>query len=73
MTVKEFYKLLEKHDWFYFMSDDHSVYKKGAKEAEELFALAKNNDYFRKLYDGYCEWADSFINGGKVEKPKEPK
>ena len=30
---------LQKHDWFYSYSDDYSVYKKGEKEAAEIYAM----------------------------------
>ena len=28
--------MLDKHDWLYIFSDDHRVYKRGARSAEEI-------------------------------------
>ncbi len=40
MTLLELYNELERHDWFHMMSDDHSVWKRGAADASRLVAIA---------------------------------
>ena len=40
MTLHEYKKLLDKHDWYTFYSDDWKVRKQGEKEEEELLEMA---------------------------------
>jgi len=47
--LKKFRQLLSKYDWWYSYSDDHSVYKKGEKQSQEISnlfqKLLKTSDY----------------------------
>ena len=49
--VKVEYALrLEVHDWYYMMSDDPGVYKKGHAERQRLEKQAYQSDDLKKLY-----------------------
>jgi hypothetical protein len=53
MTKKEFFYLLERHDWTYDFSDDGRVWKKGKDNETKLLKLAKDNQEFMKLILDY--------------------
>lgn len=57
MTIEEFYKLLETHDWSYQYSDDHSVWRRGRQRGEQLLRLAETNDTFKQLWEDFRAWA----------------
>jgi hypothetical protein len=40
MTLVELYDQLDRHDWFHQMSDDKSVWKRGAAESARLVTEA---------------------------------
>ena len=52
-------ELLQTHDWYYNMSDDHKYYLQGRKQYNEIWRLMgelKDNGYFTEaenLYDKY--------------------
>lgn len=49
MTLEEYRKVLEYHDWSYEYSDDGAAYRRGAANLARLVAIAKGNgeDYRR--------------------------
>ncbi len=53
MTNEQFFKLLQKHDWTYMMSDDHRAYTKGQNESRVLQAAYQENDFFMKMFRDY--------------------
>lgn len=36
MSEEDYIKRLQAHDWYYFMSDDHSAYKAGRDNLERM-------------------------------------
>tara|TARA_R100000315_G_C5193232_1_gene112858 strand:- start:165 stop:374 length:210 start_codon:yes stop_codon:yes gene_type:complete len=52
-------ELLQTHDWYYNMSDDHRYYLQGRRQYNEIWRLMdelKDNGYFTEaenLYDKY--------------------
>lgn len=54
LSLEEFEDNLKRHDWFYYMSDDHSVWQRGERDASRLMTLARlaTSDY-RKLFNKY--------------------
>jgi hypothetical protein len=63
--------MLEKHDWFYMMSDDNEKYNKYKIEHENIKALARSlGQEGMELYDEYSKKA--FPNSEPLEK-NEPK
>jgi hypothetical protein len=66
-TLKEFDTRLGYHDWYYPMSDDHSVYCHGRDNATELEYVAKTSPEHRDLMTAWTKFhftGDSF----KTEK-----
>jgi hypothetical protein len=52
MTLKEFYKLLSSHDWYFEYSDDMSVQRKGEESLRNIRDSIKTNEQ-QALYDGF--------------------
>jgi len=40
ITLAEFYDQLDRHDWYYAMSDDHRCWQRGEAERKRLDELA---------------------------------
>lgn len=50
-TLEEYKNALNKHDWFYFMSDDPRVYESGSFNHNKLVRLAGLNKEYEKQYN----------------------
>jgi len=68
-TLAEFYDALERHDWWYCMSDDHSVYNRGAVAEGKLKVIAKKSPEHQTLFDDM----QAFHTGKTKVKPEIPK
>lgn len=66
MSIEEYYKKLEQHDWFYNYSDDHRVWLRGVEQRKELQALCQENDVLTKMYGQYAVYMD---NPRELRKP----
>lgn len=51
MNLKEYKKRLDKHDWYYMMSDDHRIYEAGSAEEKELRKLAEARKTYKRAFD----------------------
>jgi hypothetical protein len=69
MTLTEFYAELERHDWYYHFSDDHSVWCAGEAESAKMRSIAEQSPAHKELYDQFC--AHRF-SGESFGKPKAP-
>ena len=69
MKPKEFYELLERHDWWYEQSDDGAVYRKGRNERHRLQAIVQENDTLAGLYKRYTDFV--FRGDDKPDTPEE--
>jgi hypothetical protein len=56
MSPSEFFKLLEKHDWYYHYSDDHRAWEKGSKESKRIQAIAQEIPLFLEMYRDYSNF-----------------
>ena len=56
MDASEFFKLLEKHDWFYQYSDDHRAWTKGSDESRRLQSIIQEDDLFTRMYLAYSDY-----------------
>ena len=73
MSLFEFYRLLQRHDWSYNYSDDHRMWTKGRDEANMIEHILKGNSHdpkFRSLYDEYRSWFWDVT--GDITKPNAP-
>lgn len=53
MSIHKLFDLLEKHDWYYAMSDDHRCWKRGEAERKEIEALASQTAIGAETYQGF--------------------
>lgn len=54
MNMTEYLAALQRHDWFYAYSDDHSVWKRGAAEATKLREAQIRLDPLYTLWNEYA-------------------
>ena len=67
MSLKEFYQLLKRHDWWYEMSDDHGVWRRGQDSLVHIRSIADTSLRHRALYEAYAHY---MMRDG--EMPEEP-
>lgn len=56
MTIQEFHEKLRQHDWYYQMSDDQSVWRRGCREHSQLEADSLQSPKFGLLFEAYRAW-----------------
>lgn len=75
-SLNEFYDILEKHDWFYMMSDDSSKDRKGHAEERRIIEIVNStrdqrySDLYHK-YHGHM-WTGPAWNTERKPKPARP-
>ena len=71
-ALDKFEQMLRSHDWYYMMSDDPSVYRKGEKrwkELEDMALLLAGITTAQELWDKYAK--DIPYSTWKFPYPKE--
>lgn len=53
--LKTYRETLAGHDWYYMMSDDHSVYKQGARVRTQLARLREALDPDAEIWNQYAK------------------
>jgi len=53
ITLTQYEEMLQKHDWYYMMSESPSVYENGSRNLEEILRISKINLVFKELYEVY--------------------
>ena len=56
MSLVEYFKELQGHDWYYEYSDDHSVWTKGRNKRHQLQALAQESEVMLRMYNDYADF-----------------
>jgi hypothetical protein len=80
VTKREHLIALRQHDWSYMMSDDGSVYRRGAAAESGLITAEKTNPELAGMYDTYRRWWWGLAEGsntaesgpGRHSKAPEP-
>ena len=70
MTLQEFWDMLNRHDWYYQFSDDHSMWSDGNKNADQIRLLSDISPGHKKLYEGFQK---HYFGGEAFKKPESPK
>ena len=65
--LKEYYRQLTFHDWFYEYSDDHSVWQRGSDKERQLMSDARKDKRAEQLFEAYRNYM--FKGGDKPEAP----
>ena len=53
-TLESYQKLLSTHDWWYFMSDDYSSWKRGNVSYHQLVSLQQEFDKDYQIWNTLC-------------------
>lgn len=70
-AMDDYIAKLKAHDWTYDYSDDHSVWQRGSKEADEIRRLGDIVDPDRKLYKQYSPFYEAIANERSLTKDEE--
>jgi hypothetical protein len=75
VSLKDFYEMLEKHDWYHLMSDDGRVDRMGAANYERIKIIATQSPEHQALFDQYEKhmWTGKPWNTEQAPLPEEPK
>jgi len=73
MTLAELYRELERHDWFFEMSDDPRVYSSGRENQNRLRTAAQFIEGGRDLMSAYSKHVFSGPAFGTAKAPKPPR
>ena len=56
-NISEYFRELQRHDWYYEYSDDHSVWKRGS---DERTRLTQKKEYvggvYHEMYSEFYNW-----------------
>lgn len=74
MTLEEYYRELEYHDWYYHYTDDHSVWLRGQANAERIDRIAEQSPEHRALRDAWAahQFSGPPWNTERAPKPERP-
>ncbi len=74
MELRDYYDELEKHDWFYEMTEDHRVWQLGNRASARIARISKESPEHEALRSAYHKHVFSGPNWGteKASKPEKP-
>jgi hypothetical protein len=70
MTLREYYKQLEQHDWYYEWSDDFRVWQRGRDDKTRLEEISKLSSKHESLFIEYTRHKFSGKPWGTEKSPK---
>jgi hypothetical protein len=56
MTLADYFAACAAHDWWFEMSDDHSVWQRGRAQQIELSNARKGNPLLTSVWDAWFEY-----------------
>lgn len=69
VSLHQFYQMLENHDWYHEMADDHGSYLTGQSALRKLKEIASQSQSHQILFDDYRRYM-TIWNEGRPSKPK---
>lgn len=51
LTIQEYKLMLERHDWYYMMSEDAGIYKAGAYSYSNIQGLSSTSKEHKELFN----------------------
>lgn len=74
VTLQKYWDILNRHDWYWVMSDDMRSYNDGQKREAELKAIAETSIEHSIMYKGFSDyhWTGEPWNTVKTLKPGRP-
>lgn len=75
VTLKEYYKMLKEHDWYFDWSDDGRVWEKGRAAHSRLAAMSTQSPEHKALWEGFKshKFTGKPWNTEQAPMPEEPK
>jgi len=73
MTLQELWDQLNRHDWYYNFSDDHSVWRRGVSEEDRLKALSATVEGGSELMEAFTRHYFTGESWGNEQQPKPPR
>ena len=70
MSLAEYYDALDRHDWYFLMSDDSKVWVKGELERRELVDISHISKQHTNLFNAFYK---HYFSGPAFASPKWPK
>lgn len=70
MDIQTFYNKCYYADWFYMMSDDINVYKRGKSEIASLYKESENNFMFEKILKAFEKYNNDLLKEIKSNPPE---
>ena len=58
-NIREYFKQLRYHDWYYNHSDDHRVWKAGSANYDLIRDKSKENLTYKRMYNEFTKWMNS--------------
>ena len=58
-NIREYFKQLRYHDWYYNYSDDHRVWKAGSANYDLIRDKSKENLTYKRMYNEFTKWMNS--------------
>ena len=58
-NIREYFKQLRYHDWYYNYSDDHRVWKAGSANYDLIRGKSKENVTYKRMYNEFTKWMNS--------------
>jgi hypothetical protein len=74
MNLRDYYDLLDKHDWYASMGDDPKAYSKAKKAELELLKLTELSQDHKALFEAMEKhyWTGEAWFTNQAPKPKRP-
>ena len=69
-TLKDYYDMLERHDWYYHYSDDGRVYEQGQRAHASLLSIANASAEHKALFEAY---SNHMFTGDPWKTERAPK
>lgn len=70
VTLQQYWDSLNRHDWYYDYSDDHSVWQRGSAELSRLRAMSKQSPEHTAMFEGFKKHYFSGESWGTEKAPK---
>ena len=58
-NIREYFKKLRYHDWYYEYSDDYRVWRQGSINFNLIRDMSKENDTYMKMFNEFITWMNS--------------
>lgn len=74
MPLMDYWRQLDRHDWFWHFAEDRLFYARGQEEEARLRGIATHSAEHERLFNSFYEYARNHTRapGERVEKPAQP-